>query len=256
MRIVVKVGTSTLSHPTGKMNLRFIDGLCKVLADLRNAGNEVILVSSGAIGMGVNKLSLSSRPDDMPTKQAVAAVGQCELMYMYDKMFGEYSQTVGQILLTAGDIENEERRQHFENTLERLLQLGAIPIINENDSITTKEIAVGDNDTLAAIVAVNVKADILILLTDIDGLYSVDPRKEPGANRIPIVNEVTPELLNAAGGSGTKMGTGGMTTKLQAAAMCMDNGIDMIITKGEDASVIYRAIGCESVGTLFKGRRK
>lgn len=256
MRIVIKVGTSTLSHATGKINLRFIDGLCKVLTDLKNAGNEVILVSSGAIGMGVNKLSLPARPDDMPTKQAVAAVGQCELMYMYDKFFGEYNQTVAQILLTGDDVENEERRLHFENTLERLLQLGAIPVINENDSIATKEIAVGDNDTLAAIVAVSVNADLLILLTDIDGLYTVDPRKDAAARRIPVVEEITPELMAAAGGSGTKMGTGGMCTKLQAAKMCMDSGMDMIITKGEDATVLYGAIEGNSVGTLFRGRKK
>ncbi len=255
MRIVVKVGSSTLSHATGKVNLRFIDGLCRVLSDLKNAGNEVILVSSGAIAMGVSKLSLPSRPSDIPTKQAAAAVGQCELMYTYDKFFGEYNQTVAQILLTADDVANAERREHFENTLERLISLGAVPVINENDTIATKEISVGDNDTLAAIVAVSVRADLLVLLTDIDGMYTCDPRKNSSAKLVSEVREITPELVAAAGGSGTALGTGGMCTKLQAAKMCMDNGMDMVIAKGEDPAVLYKIEEGKSAGTRFIGRR-
>lgn len=255
MRLVVKVGSSTLSHATGKINLRLIDGLCRVLSDLKNAGNEVILVSSGAIAMGVSKLSLERRPSDIPTKQAAAAVGQCELMYTYDKFFGEYNQTVAQILLTAEDVESAERRTHFENTLERLLQLGAVPVINENDTIATKEIAVGDNDTLAAIVAVSVGADLLVLLTDIDGLYTGDPRRDEGARLIPVVEELTPELFAAAGGSGTSLGTGGMCTKLQAAQMCMQSGMDMVIAKGSDPAVLYEITEGKGAGTRFKGKK-
>lgn len=256
MRLVVKVGSSTLSHATGKINLRLIDGLCRVLSDLKNAGNEVILVSSGAIAMGVSKLSLERRPSDIPTKQAAAAVGQCELMYTYDKFFGEYNQTVAQILLTAEDVESAERRTHFENTLERLLQLGAVPVINENDTIATKEIAVGDNDTLAAIVAVSVGADLLVLLTDIDGLYTGDPRRDEGARLIPVVEELTPELFAAAGGSGTSLGTGGMCTKLQAAQMCMQSGMDMVIAKGSDPAVLYEITEGKGAGTRFKGKKE
>ena len=177
MRLVIKVGTSTLAHGSGKLNIRRVEWLCRVISDLKNAGNEIILVSSGAIGMGVGKLNLACRPSDMPTKQAAAAVGQCELMYTYDRLFSEYNHTVAQILITGDDIENELRRTHFVNTLERLLELGALPIINENDTVATAEIAVGDNDTLAAIVAVNSGADLLVLLTDIDGLYSADPKR-------------------------------------------------------------------------------
>lgn len=256
MRLVVKVGSSTLSHATGKINLRLIDGLCRVLSDLKNAGNEVILVSSGAIAMGVSKLSLERRPSDIPTKQAAAAVGQCELMYTYDKFFGEYNQTVAQILLTAEDVESAERRTHFENTLERLLHLGAVPVINENDTIATKEIAVGDNDTLAAIVAVSVGADLLVLLTDIDGLYTGDPRRDEGARHIPVVEELTPELFAAAGGSGTSLGTGGMCTKLQAAQMCMQSGMDMVIAKGSDPAVLYEITEGRGAGTRFKGKKE
>ncbi len=254
MRLVVKVGSSTLSHATGKINLRFIDGLCRVLSDLKNAGNEVILVSSGAIAMGVSKLSLPCRPADIPTKQAAAAVGQCELMYTYDKFFGEYNQTVAQILLTADDVENKERRGHFENTLERLLGLGTVPVINENDTIATKEISVGDNDTLAAIVAVSIGADLLVLLTDIEGLYTGDPRKDKGAKLVPVVTELTPELYAAAGGSGTSLGTGGMCTKLQAAKLCMDNGLDMVIAKGENPAVLYEITEGKGAGTRFIGK--
>lgn len=255
MRIVVKVGSSTLSHGTGGENLRFIEKFCRVLADLKNAGNQIILVSSGAIAMGVRKLGLDSRPDDMPTKQAAAAVGQCELMYMYDKFFGEYGQTVAQILLTGDDLSDGQRRSCFEDASERLLALGAIPVINENDTVATSEIAVGDNDTLAAIVATAVRADLLVLLTDTDGLYTGDPRRDGSAKLIPYVDEITEEMYAAAGGSGTSLGTGGMYTKLQAAKLCMDGGIDMIIASGADPEVLYSAVEGKSVGTRFGGKR-
>ncbi len=255
MRVVVKVGSSTLSHATGKINLRIMDSLCRVLSDIKNAGNEVILVSSGAIAMGVSKLALPCRPSDIPTKQAAAAVGQCELMYTYDKFFGEYNQTVAQILLTAEDVESDERRNHFHNTLERLITLGAVPVINENDTIATKEIAVGDNDTLAAIVAVSSGADLLVLLTDTDGLYTCDPRRDSGAKLLPLVEEITPELYAAAGGSGTALGTGGMSTKLCAADMCMKNGIDTVITRGSQPAVLYDILEGKGAGTRFKGKK-
>lgn len=256
MRLVVKVGSSTLSHSTGKVNFRIIDSLCRVLSDLDNDGNQVILVSSGAIAMGVSKLQLSERPADIPGKQAAAAVGQCELMYTYDKSFSEYNQTVAQLLITADDVANSERRLNFENTIERLLSLGVIPVINENDTIATREIAVGDNDTLAAIVAVNVRADLLVLLTDIDGLYTGDPRKDGNAKLIAEVRELTPEIYASAGGSGSRLGTGGMCTKLQAANMCMENGIDMVIARGSNPAVLYDILEGKGAGTRFIGKTK
>jgi len=184
MRIVVKVGTSTLAHPTGRLNIQRMERLCKVLSDLKNAGHEIILVSSGAIGMGVGKLSLPSKPSDMPTKQAAAAVGQCELMYIYDKLFTEYNHVVAQILITAPDLQEAgSRKSNFHNTLARLLELGALPVINENDTVSTDEIVIGDNDTLSAAVASTIGADLLVLLSDIDGLYDSDPHKNPAARR-------------------------------------------------------------------------
>ena len=194
MRIVLKIGTSTLAHPTGLLNIRHVEHLCKVVSDLKNAGHEIILVSSGAIGMGVGKLQLPGRPADMPSKQAAAAVGQCELMYTYDKLFGEYNHTVAQILLTADDILDAQRRENFQNTLYRLLELDALPIINENDTVATKEIAVGDNDTLGAIVASCAKADLLVLFSDIHGLYTADPKEDPNATLIHRVESLTPEI--------------------------------------------------------------
>ena len=209
MRIVVKVGTSTLAHATGLMNIRRIEELCKVLSDVKNAGHEVILVSSGAIGMGVGKLSLKERPKDIPTKQAAAAVGQCELMYTYDRLFGKYNHTVAQVLLTGSDVEDEHRRNNFHNTMFRLLELGALPVINENDTVATDEIVIGDNDTLGAIVAQTVQADLLILLSDIDGLYTADPHKDPGARLIPVVEALTDEVLALGGGHGDEAACGG-----------------------------------------------
>ena len=184
MRIVIKVGTSTIAHPTGRLNIRHMESLCKVISDMKNSGTEVVLVSSGAIGMGVGKLNLKTRPEDMPTKQAAASIGQCELMYTYDKLFSEYNHTVAQILLTGYDVNNHEGYENFKNTMNRLLELNAIPIINENDTVSTEEIVIGDNDTLAAIVAKSMNADLLVLLSDIDGLYTADPHKNSHARLI------------------------------------------------------------------------
>ena len=251
MRIVVKVGTSTLANATGRLNIRHVEELVKVLSDLKNAGHQVILVSSGAIGMGVGKLNLPGKPSDMPTKQAAAAVGQCELMYTYDKLFLQYNHTVAQVLLTGEDVDHPERRENFENTMERLLELGALPVINENDTIATAEIKVGDNDTLGAIVACCTKADLLVLLSDIEGLYTADPRKDPNAKLIPTVEEVTPEIEALAGGVGSSLGTGGMATKLRAAKMVIAQGCDMVITNGEHPERLYDIAEGKDVGTRF-----
>ena len=256
MRIVVKVGTSTLAHPTGRLNIRHVEELVKVLSDLKNAGHEVVLVSSGAIGMGVGKLNLPGKPADMPTKQAAAAVGQCELMYTYDKLFAQYNHTVAQILLTGEDIDHADRRQNFENTIYRLLELGALPVINENDTVATAEIKVGDNDTLGAIVACTVKADLLVLLSDIDGLYTADPRKDPGATLIPVVEEVTAEVEALGGGVGSGLGTGGMATKLRAAKLVTEAGCDMIIANGESPAALYDIVDGKAIGTRFKAKNR
>ncbi|MBQ9662244.1 MAG: glutamate 5-kinase [Oscillospiraceae bacterium] len=255
MRIVVKVGTSTLAHPTGRINIRHVETLCKVLSDIKNAGHEVVLVSSGAIGMGVGKLNLASRPSDMPTKQAAAAVGQCELMYIYDQLFSSYNHTVAQILLTGEDLRDDARHRNFANTLRRLLELGALPVINENDTVSTDEIAVGDNDTLGALVSVSIKADLLIVLSDIDGLYTADPRHDAHAMLIPEVHEITPEMKASAGGGGTALATGGMATKLIAAGICMEAGADMIIVNGSRPEVLYDILDGIPTGTRFIGRK-
>ncbi len=256
MRIVVKVGTSTLAHKTGNLNIRRVEELCKVLSDLKNAGHQIVLVSSGAIGMGLGKLGVHDKPSDIPTKQAAAAVGQCELMYTYDKLFSEYNHTVGQILLTGADVENEERHTNFQNTVYRLLKLGALPVINENDSIATDEIVIGDNDTLGAIVATSVDADLLIILTDINGLYTADPRKDANASLIKEVTKITEEIENLGGDSGTKLGTGGMKTKVSAARIATDAGIDVVITNGKTPEVMYSIVdGSDFIGTRFVGKK-
>ena len=251
MRIVIKIGTSTLAHPTGHLNIRRVEELCKVMSDIKNAGHEVILVSSGAIGMGVGKLGLRSRPTDIPTKQAAAAVGQCELMYTYDKLFGEYHHTVAQLLITGEDIASDTRHRNFSNTLNRLLELGALPIINENDTVATQEIVIGDNDTLAAIVAESVGAKLLILLSDIDGLYTADPRKNPEARLIHHVPKLNDQVLALAGVSGSTQGTGGMVTKLQAAKICLDCGCAMVIANGNEPKNLYAILDGKQVGTTF-----
>lgn len=256
MRIVVKVGTSTLAHPTGRLNIQRVEMLVKVLSDLKNAGHEMVLVSSGAIGMGVGKLMLPGKPSDMPTKQAAAAVGQCELMYTYDKLFGEYNHTVAQILLTGDDIEDEKRRTNCENTLKRLIELGTFPIINENDTVSTAQIEIGDNDTLSAIVAKSIQADLVILLTDIDGLFTADPHKDPNGKLIPVVEEITEDILKLAGGAVSKQGTGGMATKLQAAQIATAAGCDMVIANGSKPQILYRIVEGESIGTRFAGKKR
>ena len=254
MRIVIKIGTSTLAHPTGHLNIRLVEQLCKVVSDIKNAGHEVILVSSGAIGMGVGKLGLHTRPSDIPTKQAAAAVGQCELMYTYDKLFSEYNHTVAQLLITGEDVASQNRHTNFRNTLNRLLELEALPIINENDTVATDEIVIGDNDTLAAIVAESVGADKLILLSDIDGLYTADPHKDPNAKLLDFVSEITDEIRALGGGSAGSQGTGGMVTKLRAAEICMGAGCDMVITNGKRPDDLYGILEGRNIGTTFSRR--
>ena len=260
MRIVIKLGTSTLSHATGRLNIRGVEGLVKVLSDLKNAGHQIVLVSSGAIGMGVGKLNLPGRPADMPTKQAAAAVGQCELMYTYDKLFAGYNHTVAQLLLTAEDVNFPQRRQNFENAVNRLLELNALPVVNENDAVATDEVGVsttiGENDTLSAIVARCVGADLLILLSDIDGLYTADPRKSADAALIPEVRAITPELKALAGDPGSALGTGGMATKLKAAEIAMACGCDMVIANGQRPEQLYDIAAGRHTGTRFIGRRE
>lgn len=254
MKIVIKVGTSTLAHSTGRMNIRLMESFCKTLSDLKNAGHEIILVSSGAIGMGMGKLMLPSRPKDIATKQAAAAVGQCELMYVYDKLFSEHHHTVAQLLLTADDLRNEERHSNFENTITRLLELGVIPVINENDTVTTEEIEIGDNDTLSAFVAVSVKAELLVLLSDIDGLYSADPHKDPSAKLISDVYELSDDIMSLGGKPRSSLGTGGMYTKLKAAKIATDAGCDMIITNGKNPECLYDIVDEKQIGTRFHSK--
>ena len=255
MRIVVKVGTSTLAYPTGRLNIRHAEELVKVLSDLKNAGHEVILVSSGAIGMGVGKLSLPPRPPDMSSKQACAAVGQCELMYVYDRLFSAYDHTVAQILLTGVDVEHTDRRVNFQTTLNRLLELGALPVINENDTISTEEFGIGDNDTLSAIVAVTIQADLLILLSDIDGLFDGDPRKNPDAKLIDTVEKIDEHIISLGGGSGSNLGTGGMATKLLAEQIAVGAGCEMVIANGQSPEVLYDVAAGKRVGTRFLAKR-
>ena len=254
MRIVVKIGTSTLAHPGGRLNIRHTEALVKVWSDIKNAGHELIIVSSGATGLGVGKLQIS-RPKDMVTKQAAAAVGQCELMYTYDKLFSEYRHTVAQILLTADDIADPVRHENFQNTIQRLLELDAIPIVTANDTVSVAEFGIGDTDTLSAIVATSVHADLLVLLSDIDGLYTADPHKDPDAARIELVPEITDEILRLADGKGSELGTGGMKTKLSAAKIVTKAGTDMIIANGAEVEKLYALLDGKSIGTRFLGRK-
>ncbi len=251
MKITVKLGSSTLTHKSGNLNIRRMEELVKVLSDLKNEGHELVLVSSGAIAMGVGKLPISSRPSDIPGKQAAAAVGQCELMYTYDRLFGAYNHVVAQILITKEDLEFADRRCNLENTLSKLMEYQAIPIINENDTIGTAEIAVGDNDTLSAHIAEAVKSDLLIILSDIDGLYTQDPHANPNAELLHTVDEITPEIIALAGGAGSKFGTGGMATKISAAEIATEHGIDMVIANGKNPDILYDIVAGEKVGTRF-----
>lgn len=250
-RVVVKVGSSTLSYPTGKLNIDQMERLVRQLADLRNSGKEVILVSSGAVGAGIGKLGLGRKPKTIPEKQATAAVGQGLLMHMYEKLFAEYGIVVAQVLLTREDIMDRKRFLNARNALSALLQLEALPIINENDTTAVEEIRFGDNDTLSALVASLIDAELLIILSDIDGLYTGDPSKDQGAAFIPLVRDITGEVEKLAGGSGSSLGTGGMATKIQSARIAMNSGFPMVIAHGKADKVINRIMSGEPVGTLF-----
>lgn len=255
-RIVVKVGTSTLTNDMGKTNLRIFDRLCCVLADIQNRGYEVILVSSGAIAVGSNKLKLKSRPESMRMKQAAAAVGQCSIMYLYDKFLNDYDKTAAQILLNAEDIEIEEKKENLSNTFNALLEMGIIPIVNENDSVSYTEIEskdrlFGDNDMLSAIVAVLCRAGQLVIFSDIDGFYDNDPRLYENARLIKRIDRIDDELLSLAGGAGSRRGTGGMRTKLRAARLAAANGIETVITNGSNPAALYDITDGKKVGTLF-----
>lgn len=251
-RIVIKLGTSTLTHKTGRLNIRRMTNLIKVMADLQNSGRELIIVSSGAVGLGVGKLGLREKPSDTPTKQAAAAVGQCELMYLYDDLFDDYGIAVAQILLTNTILENE-RRKNVENTFERLISMGVIPIVNENDAVAIDELEleIGENDSLSAIVAKIAKADLLIILSDIDGLYDSDPHKNPDARLIPVVTEIDSHIEEIAGGAGSALGKGGMITKINAAKIANDAGIDMIIMNGNNPDKLYDLFDNSQTGTVF-----
>ncbi len=257
-RIVVKVGTSTVTHKTGKINLRRLDRLARVLTDIKNMGTDVILVTSGAIGTGVGKLGLAEKPDDIPSRQALAAIGQCELMSIYDRLFGEYGATTAQILLENAIALSEkgETRGHARNTFKRLFEYGVIPIVNENDSVSVDELIHCENDTLSAIVAELTHADLLVLLTDIDGLYDSNPAENPEAKLISEVFDITEDIASAAGNSVSGQGTGGMATKIEAAKFATKAGIDVIVASGNNPKILYDIIDGKKVGTKFYGKKE
>lgn len=254
-RIVFKVGTSSLTYDTGKINLRRLSALARVLSDLKNSGKEIVLVTSGAIGVGVGKLGLPEKPKDTQGRQAAATVGQCELMFLYDKFFSEFGNTVGQLLVTRDDFDDEERRGNLHNTFMKLFEYGAIPIVNENDSVAVEEIVFGDNDSLSAHVAKLIESDALVILTDMDGLFSANPREDENATLISSVDKITDEILALAGGSGTARGTGGMVTKLHAAQIATEAGIDTVVMNGSDPEDIYKLLDGRQTGTHFKAQR-
>ena len=251
-RIVIKLGTSTLAHKTGKLNIRRMSNLVRVLSDLQNSGKEIVIVSSGAVGLGVGKLGLREKPKDTPTKQAAAAVGQCELMYLYDDLFDNYGISVAQILLTKTDFD-ESRQQNVENTFAKLISMGVIPIVNENDTVAIDELEleIGENDSLSAMVAKLAHADLLVILSDIDGLYDSDPHKNPEAHFIPVVTEIDSHIEEMAGGAGSSLGTGGMATKINAAKIANEAGIDMIIMNGNNPEKLYGLFENDETGTIF-----
>lgn len=260
MRIVIKIGTSTLTHASGHLNIRRVEALCKTISDVRNASHEVILVSSGAIAVGANKMHLTERPQSVRMKQAAAAVGQCENMFLYDKFFGYYNKTVAQILLNAEDIAQEVKKENLTNTFNALLEQKIIPIVNENDSVSYTEIEskdrlFGDNDMLSAVVAVLVRAERLVIFSDIDGLYEADPRFHPQAKLIHRIEQIDDALYELAGGAGSRRGTGGMKTKLQAAELATRQGIDVTICNGKRPEALHDIIHGVPTGTLFTGRR-
>lgn len=250
-RLVVKIGTSTLTYETGKTNIRRMAKLASVLSDLQNSGREIVLVTSGAIGVGVGRLGLKERPTTTKGRQALAAIGQCELMFLYDKLFSEYGHTVAQLLLTRSDVEDDVRRENLMNTFDQLLEYGVIPVVNENDSVAVDEIVYGDNDSLSAMVAKLVRADALIILTDIDGLYEKDPHLDPEAKLIPVVHKIDDAIRSLAGGRGSTRGTGGMITKLHAAEIANGAGIDAVIMNGNDPTEIYKLVDGRQIGTIF-----
>lgn len=252
--IVFKVGTSTLTHESGKTNLKCMDELVTVLSDLMNEGRQVVLVTSGAIGVGVGKLGLPARPKDTAGKQAAATVGQCELMFMYDKFFSQYGHKVGQLLITKEDVDDPKRRGNLVQAFEKLFEFGAIPVINENDAVAVDEIVYGDNDSLSAVVATLIHADALVILTETNGLYTANPMKDPTARRIPQVTEITDEIRGCVSRDGTALGTGGMVTKLHAAEIATAAGVDTYVICGKDPRDIYRLMDGEDLGTHFAAR--
>lgn len=253
-RIVVKVGTTTLTHSTGKLNLQRIEKLVRELSDLANQGKQIILVSSGAVGAGMARLGLKERPRTMPEIQAAAAVGQGILMHTYEKLFGEYSQLVAQVLLTREDSVKRSRFTNSRNTFMTLLAMGVIPVVNENDAVAVDELKIGDNDTLSAMVASIVEADLLIILSDIEGLYTANPQADPAATLIPEVGDITPEIESLAGGPGSAKGTGGMQTKIQAAKIAVNSGVAMVIASGARDGVVSDILSGAPVGTIFTSR--
>ena len=261
-RIVVKVGTSTLTHDSGNLDLRSMEHLVRTLSDLSGMGHEIILVTSGAIAVGTAKLGLPERPKELRMKQATAAVGQCRMMHLYDKLFSEYNRSMAQILLTGDDVEEEARAEHLRGTFSALMEMGVIPVVNENDSVSSAEIetghhkVLGDNDTLSAIVAKLCEADLLVLLSDIDGLYDADPKAHPNARLLHHVEELTPEIYEMAGGAGSWRGTGGMATKLSAARIAMEAGCDMVITNGERMEDLYGIVDGMDIGTRFLAKQQ
>lgn len=250
-RIVFKVGTSTLTYDNGKINISRVEKLARVLCDLRNSGKDIVLVTSGAIGVGMAKINVKERPKALPHKQALASVGQSELMYLYDKMFSEYNNTAAQILLTADVMEHDLRRQNAQNTFETLMEFGVIPVVNENDTVSTEEVEFGDNDTLSAMVADLIGADLLVILSDIDGLYDKDPRSNSDARLIHVVEKIDDKIKECASGAGSRRGTGGMITKLRAGEIAAKAGISMVILNGKDPYDIYKMLDGEPVGTMF-----
>lgn len=256
-RTVIKVGTSTLTYENGKINYRRIESLCKVISDLQNSGEQIVFVSSGAIGVGMGKVGLDTRPSETRKKQALAAIGQCELMFMYDKLFGEYNHSVAQILLTRYAVETEQKRQNVINTIDELLSMSIIPVINENDTVAIDELEgnnFGDNDMLSAIVAGLVGADRLIILTDIDGLYDSNPKTDPNARKIDVVEEITSDILNMAAGTGSNRGTGGMITKLQAADYATKKGTEVYVVNGSNPEDLYKVFDGNNLGTVFRAK--
>ena len=254
-RTVIKVGTSTLTYENGKINYRRVESLCKVISDLQNRGEQIVFVSSGAIGVGMGKVGLEVRPSETRKKQALASIGQCELMFMYDKLFGEYNHSVAQILLTRYAVETDQKRQNVINTIDELLSMNIIPVINENDTVAIDELEgnnFGDNDMLSAIVAELVDADRLIILTDIDGLYNSNPRTNPNAEKIDAVEEITAEIFNMAAGSGSNRGTGGMITKLQAAEYATKRGTEVCVINGSNPENLYEVFDGNNIGTVFR----